>query len=242
MYYHYRPLLYVLHDKVHPCNPATDFLVAYRWLEYYCGFCPQIWLSRSHSHITGVRRPQGLKGSLGRGSDRTAGWRTELKRTRDGILLGFEHVRGFPVSFDIWETFILNGLLNPASTEDADTKTRLAAAIADPAVPFPKPTLDRRLVASLNHSVDGDAMDEIGDLPAGDTYGEALRHWQRTRDLDTWLGKVLFTEVDQVVVPSLNLKTAKRLTCRDERQKRILRQRGFIEDRIEIRNLTVASR
>jgi len=38
-------------------------------------------------------------------------------------------------------------------------------------------------------------------------------------------------------VPSLNLKTAKRIICRNERQKKALRKKGFIEDRIEIRNM-----
>jgi len=39
------------------------------------------------------------------------------------------------------------------------------------------------------------------------------------------------------VVPSLNLKTARHILCRNERQKKALRQVGFIEDRIEVRKV-----
>jgi len=38
-------------------------------------------------------------------------------------------------------------------------------------------------------------------------------------------------------VPSTNLKTAKRIICRNERQKKALRKKGFSEDRIEVRNM-----
>jgi hypothetical protein len=47
----------------------------------------------------------------------------------------------------------------------------------------------------------------------------------------------VFVERDQFVVPSLNLKTARRILCRNERQKKALRRMGFIEDRIEVRNM-----
>lgn len=62
--------------------------------------------------------------------------------------------------------------------------------------------------------------------------------WRRTSDLQEVLSGHLFVENDQVVVPSLNLKSAKRVLCRNERQKRALRQLGFIEDRIRILNLS----
>jgi len=240
VYYHCRSLRHVVYDKVFPCNPDRDFLVAYRWLGHYCGFCPQIWLSRSHACFTGARRRPQVKGGPYRGPDRTAGWRTRLKWNNDRVLLGFEHIQGFPVCFDIWATLILNGLMNPAPSEPLGEQQRVAAALADPALSFPNQVLDRRLTAHLDGHVDCAWEDDVGDLPAGDTCGEALRGWKQNRDLGTWLRRFLFVEVDQVVVPSLNLKSAKQIVCINERQKRILRQRGFIEDRIQIRNLAAA--
>ena len=67
--------------------------------------------------------------------------------------------------------------------------------------------------------------------------GPADRTWKETKDLETVLERNLFYEHDQVVVPSLNLKAAKRIICGNERQKRLLRWMGFIEDRIEIRKI-----
>lgn len=60
--------------------------------------------------------------------------------------------------------------------------------------------------------------------------------WREERpDLERLLRRHVFVERDQVVVPSLNLKAAGRILCRNERQKKQLRRMGFIEDRIEIR-------
>jgi hypothetical protein len=60
--------------------------------------------------------------------------------------------------------------------------------------------------------------------------------WRQERpNLAEFLRRHVFVERDQVVVPSLNLKTAKRILCRNERQKKQLRRMGFIEDRMEIR-------
>lgn len=61
--------------------------------------------------------------------------------------------------------------------------------------------------------------------------------WRETRDLGAVLSKHLFVENDQVVVPSLNLKAAKKVVCTNERQKQALRRMGFIEDRIVIRGV-----
>ncbi len=63
-----------------------------------------------------------------------------------------------------------------------------------------------------------------------------LTTWNETRDLDQVFKKHLFIKNDQVVVPTLNLKTAKEIICRDESEKKHLRKLGFIEDRITIRN------
>ncbi len=42
---------------------------------------------------------------------------------------------------------------------------------------------------------------------------------------------------DQVVVPKLNLKSAKEIWVRNDRQKKKLRRMGFIEDRIKVRRI-----
>ena len=65
-----------------------------------------------------------------------------------------------------------------------------------------------------------------------------LLDWIRSeRNLETYLKKYVFVEHDQVVVPSLNLKTAKKIICPNEKTKKALRKMGFIEDRIQIKNL-----
>ena len=61
--------------------------------------------------------------------------------------------------------------------------------------------------------------------------------WQETQSVRQVLDRHLFVENDQVVVPSLNLKSAKEIICRSERQKQTLRRIGFIEDRIRILNM-----
>ncbi|MEM7165294.1 MAG: hypothetical protein AAF581_07515 [Planctomycetota bacterium] len=65
----------------------------------------------------------------------------------------------------------------------------------------------------------------------------AVATWMATRDLAAVLARHLFIENDQVVVPNINLKAAKRVICRNERQKAALRKLGFIEDRILIKNI-----
>jgi len=57
------------------------------------------------------------------------------------------------------------------------------------------------------------------------------------RDYENWRDNYLFVENDQVVVPRLNLKTAKEIICQNEKQKKRLRKIGFIKDRIHIRNI-----
>jgi hypothetical protein len=71
---------------------------------------------------------------------------------------------------------------------------------------------------------------KLADDPIGKT-------WRECHDVDTVLRRHLFVERDQVVVPSLNLKAAKHIICRTEKQRKALRKMGFIEDRIEIKNL-----
>ena len=54
MFYHARELKYVTYDKVGPPPIETldaSFAMTYEWLGQYCGYWPQVWLSRSHSEI-----------------------------------------------------------------------------------------------------------------------------------------------------------------------------------------------
>ena len=64
MYYHCRQFKYVTYAKVFPTPSESldeNLEKTYRWLGQYCGFFPQIWLSRSTSKITGVRNsPQNI--------------------------------------------------------------------------------------------------------------------------------------------------------------------------------------
>ena len=71
---------------------------------------------------------------------------------------------------------------------------------------------------------------ELRDDPAAVT-------WAETRDLGAVLDRHLFVEHDQAVLPALNLKSAKTIVCGREREKKALRRMGFIEDRIQIRNV-----
>jgi hypothetical protein len=62
-------------------------------------------------------------------------------------------------------------------------------------------------------------------------------HWDAHHDLQALLERYLFVLNDQVVVPRLNLKSAKEIWVRNDRQKKKLRRMGFIEDRIKVRRI-----
>jgi len=185
MYYHCRELKYVTYGKVFPPplpKVDADFDVAYQWLGKYCGFYPQIWLSRSQSWITGIRSPRNIPNK---------------------ILFGFEPVQGFPVSFQHWDYllgFLLSGKNDPEIVADLDAIVRESEA----------------------------EKEELG---------EVLTAWKNSSGWEDYLQRYVFVECDQVVVPSLNLKSAKQITCRNEFQKKKLRRMGFIKDRISIRKM-----
>lgn len=141
--------------------------------------------------------------------------RGRLRReVKDRVLFGFEQIHGFPIAYDFWCRFVLN------TATDHDTVSDINDALI------------RGLESSLRDTIQerGDDFDARFDrLEIG---------WREERpDLAAFLRKHAFVERDQFVVPSLNLKTAKRILCRNERQKKALRQMGFIEDRIEVRNM-----
>jgi hypothetical protein len=212
MYYHCRPLKYVTYGKIFPppiesIDSDWGFADMYRWLGRHCGYCPQVWLSRSRSSITGY----GYRYSYSsRPKRRKKDGTWESKRTwtkKDEVLFGFENIQGFPLSFDLWE-MIMNMLIG-----EKDFKKQ-----------------NSNIVRFLN---------EIHRETMADGYpiDPEIQAWiDSGRNLDRFLKEHLFVEVDQVVVPSLNLKAAKKIICWDERQKKKLRKMGFIEDRIHIKN------
>jgi len=132
---------------------------------------------------------------------------------RDSVLFGFDLAHGFPIDYEFWWSYVLNTALN---------------------TPPDKDEIDRWLVAKLDRWL-ADSAAEHG--PALDPVVHRWEiAWRQARpNLAEFLRRHVFVERDQVVVPSLNLKTAKRILCRNERQKKLLRRMGFIEDRIEIR-------
>jgi len=182
VFYHQRPIKYVRYGKVHPPEiEGDDFAVAYEWLGQYCGFSPQIWLSRSMSEITGFNSRPDL----------------------DLILFGFRDIQGFGVDYNFW-CELLNLFLNIPSVEDVNEA--LKAEFKERASLF-------------ENNGDSDKVHEV---------------WQKTKDVKEVLRKCLFVENDQVVLPSLNLATAKIIYCRTDRHKKELRKMGFIEDRIKV--------
>jgi hypothetical protein len=195
MYYHCRNLKYVKYDKVLPAPYDTIdeyMILAYQWLSKYCAYCPQIWLSRSHSNITGFRSIIKQK------SRKMYGKRIN---NDPNILFGFDIIKGFPVDYDRW-CFILNALINKESLKEH--------------------------FESITGLYKEDNEDPLGD--------KILGEWISCGSEQEYLKKYLFVETDQVVVPSLNLKVAKKIICRNEKEKKALRSMGFINDRIQIRN------
>jgi hypothetical protein len=204
MYYHARPFKYVVYGKVegNPDPGDPDFEAVYRWLAAKCGYFPQVWLSRSHSIITGMRE--------------TAGGRKVVQKARksdgDQVMFAFQDIQGFPVAYDPWH-WVMGPVMgwnarNPGSVEDSIEE------------------IDRKIWKGM---VEIDHENER----AGDE--DPYIATRGCRSFEEWLDKVLFVKMDQVVVPSLNLKAAKKVYCKNEKQKKSLRKMGFIEDRIEIR-------
>ena len=210
MYYHCRSLKYVVCGKVSPppLNTYDDFdLRLYKFIGRYCGFFPQIWLSRSHSSITGYKSNKRLKQSYYWA--KCPGRRQKIKTHNDNVLFGFDIIKGFPVSYCHWEA-LMNTIAN---SDNFENQNKDITKFFNEVVDFYK---------KENESLDEEAKDWINS----------------GCNLDIFLKKYVFVEKDQVVVPSLNLKSAKKIICRNEKQKKKLRKMGFIEDRIEIKNIT----
>ena len=206
MYYHCHPLKYVEYGKISPppIEACDFFLPAYKWLSNYCGgYCPQIWLSRSHLSITGYKNSNMLKKR-----EHVQQKRNLVKTQNDSILFGFDIIKGFPVSFKYWELILMF-------------------------------MSDKKTLEEQNKEMTREINDIARGCKADNTFtDEEMINWDKCGgNLDLFLKKHLFVEVDQVVVPSLNLKVAKQIICHNEKQKKTLRKMGFIEDRIKIMNI-----
>jgi hypothetical protein len=138
---------------------------------------------------------------------------SDQRAERDSVLFGFDLIHGFPIDYEFWWFHVLNTALNSPPGKDE---------------------IDRWLVDRLDWWL-AESTAEHG--PALDPVEHRWElAWRQERpNLAEFLRRHVFVERDQVVVPSLNLKTAKRILCRNERQKKQLRRMGFIEDRMEIR-------
>jgi len=138
----------------------------------------------------------------------------QRREVKDYVLFGFDQIHGFPVDYEFWWRFALNSSLNGQRLEE----------------------IDESLTFQLEWSLQ-DAVEEHGDTLDPKLHRFEIAWREERPDLAAFLRKYAFVERDQFVVPSLNLKTATRILCRNERQKKALRHMGFIEDRIEIRNM-----
>jgi len=214
MYYHCRPIKFVIYGKVEPPPPSEldeYFDGPYKWLGHYCGFFPQVWLSRSRQSITGIRNNKRLKKR--QNMKRDGGWRKDIKTSNDSVLFEFDPIKGFPLSYTHWE-YILNPLFNVKGGIQTQNK-----AITE----FFNSMLRDYKADNLLYGYD--EPDPVED------------DWEKSGcNLEVYLRDYVFKEVDQVVVPTLNLKSAKKVFCRDEKQKKKLRKMGFIEDRVQIQN------
>lgn len=144
----------------------------------------------------------------------SVGIRGSVQRAeRDSVLFGFDLIQGFPIDYEFWWLHVLNTTLN-----SPPGKAEIDRWLVD--------KLDRWLAESTAEH--GSALDPV-------VHRWELAWREERPNLERLLRRHVFVERDQVVVPSLNLKTAKRILCRNERQKKQLRRMGFIEDRIEIR-------
>lgn len=147
---------------------------------------------------------------LARSHSRFTGFRGRPRKKRDRLVLfGFERVQGFPVHYGNWDLVLDSQLTNDQSLEEMNALV--------------EETLRWRSRCE-------DEEDNFG-LP----IDPMVLTWRETGDLQAVLQKHLFVEHDQVVVPALNLKAAKEIVVRSERDKKKLRRLGFIEDRIQIR-------
>lgn len=148
---------------------------------------------------------------LSRSNFSITGFKQKYSKENDSILFGFDILPGsFPIAYDAWE-YLMNVLMNSKDNN----------------------------ISKINKKINKDFMEFEQDSikEKWEPDGELKRWIDCGRNVDVYLKKHVFVEKDQVVVPSLNLKAAKKIICRNEKQRKALRHMGFIDDRIEIKNI-----
>ena len=133
--------------------------------------------------------------------------RKQDKNNKNDILFGFDIIKGFPVSMEPWE-FSLNAF--GGGDKESTSINEL------------NNKLKKHIEESWKSFYSDDPEKDCSE-PYMESYDKFLEH--------------LMVEEDQVVLPSLNLKSAKKIICRNEKQKKALMKMGFIEDRIKIKNI-----
>jgi len=150
--------------------------------------------------------------------------RPRTRGKKGTILFGFDYIKGFPVSHLAWCIFI-EALGKYRMMQDMYEENDVLECT------------EEALARGLDEQIGSDP-EECFFWADTEGYGMPLyRDWVAHHDLERLLRDHLFIETDQVVVPSLNLKSAKLIICGNEKEKKHLRRLGFIEDRIEIRNV-----
>lgn len=157
---------------------------------------------------------------LGRGKTAITGYKSKYKQKgskysgarrnfEPNVMFTFDIIKGFPVDYDLWCS-ILNPLIG---CED------------------PVRHGDDAIKKSFEEWHNDCKKDNIEITPNSELW-----KWVSSSSYEDFLNRYLFVENDQVVVPSLNLKAAKQVFCRNEKQVKVLRHMGFINDRIKILN------
>jgi len=208
MYYHSRPIKFVNYGKVFP-PPISEYKGWGEFLNLYN------WLG-SYCNYT----PQIW---LSRSKNYITGYNSNPKfpkkrkfvinenKNEDYVMFGFENIIGFPVDYRLWEI-----IMNPLMSSKDSVKNG-----------------NKNIESYMNEILNSYEEDKI-EVTKEDYE---MHCWKQCGcDINKFLKDYLFKENDQVVLPSLNLKSAKIIYCRDERQVKKLRNMGFIKDRIKILN------
>jgi len=213
MYFYKRSIKYVVYDEVYPLEGDKILFPAYKWLGNYCGYCPQIWLMKgdiiSKSNIVFNIKDSKILNKYKNLMQK----RSEIKEDNDNIVFEFNSIKGFCVSFQYWE-FLLMFLL--------DNQCPINESLID---------INKFIKKQINEIIRNCFMNNI----AIQRFCSGLQAWHSCLGkIDLFLERYLFAEADQIVVPSLDLRIANRIICKDKEQKEKLCQMGFLENRITI--------
>jgi len=173
---------------------------------------PYIWLGKYCSYCPQIwlsRSKLSITGYKSKSKGKSSKYFGARRNFEPNVMFGFDIIKGFPVDFEIW-CFCLNPLMNckdPLKEGDDIIKKRFEEWHND--------CKKEGIVVTPNS--------ELG-------------KWISSKNYEDFLNNYFFVENDQVVVPSLNLKAAKQIFCRNEKQVKALRHMGFIQDRIKILN------